>query len=357
MKTKHLCQTALVITAAAALSCNGIFQETLRETVCCNPSGECLLSVTIDEGGGMSGTKVPGDRNSDEQTVNDIQLFVFDNGTGRVDAVYHQAGLISGTTSFSSPAISCTAGDRTVFAIVNSPEDLTTGTQVRTLSDLRNKTFSIDSQAGNFFTMTGSASVTLSPGTATVHITVSRLVSSVVLSRVENRLVAPYSGCSLNLTGAFLLNVPGVQNLDGSISASSPASPASSWRGWYSRQTTGSVSALLSENISAVAVPFGESHREPHTFYSFANDVCVSSADGKSKSNTILVVECSIDGVPCVYPIYLPELVANHRYLVGLTIEHLGTDPSEPWRRINISQASVNIVINEWEDVNYSDTI
>ena len=104
-----------------------------------------------------------------EKAVNSVQILVFD-ASGKIN-IYKDAG-----TAVSDIKLSTTAGQKTVWAVVNGP-DLSA---VATLSALQAK--AVDLSDNNTtktvgFVMAGSTSCTVSATGGTAAVTVSRLVS------------------------------------------------------------------------------------------------------------------------------------------------------------------------------------
>lgn len=316
----------------------------------------CSLKVELSGLPDSPITKAAGDQATADKTIKNVQVFVFNKATEKIDAVYYEEGLSVTSGSYTIPAIECTVGERVIWAIVNGPENYTISSAVTNISSLKSRTIRLENEALDFITMSGSADKTLVAGTDAVTVNVSRLVSAVVLTSVENKIAVPSYRDKVYITGAYLLNVPGIQKLDGSILASGGESPTSNWYAWNSKQTSGTSAALLSESITPANIAYNGTHTATHTFYTFANDIS-ATADGSSKSSTVLVVECKINDTDCVYPVYLPTLVANHKYNVSLSIEHIGGDPAQPWKKIEFSQFAPSIQIVPWTDESVSDTI
>ena len=285
-----------------------------------------------------------------------MQIFIFNKSTEKIDAVYYEEGLSVTSGSYMVPAINCTVGERVVWAVVNGPENYTTSSSITSLSSLKSATIRLENEALDFLTMSGFVEKSLSAGNDAVSVNVSRLVSAVVLASVENKMSVPSYRDKVYITGAYLLNVPGIQKLDGSILASGGESPVSDWYAWNAKQTSGTSASLLTESISETNIPYNAEHKVSHTFYTFSNDIN-ALADGSSKSSTVLVVECRINGTDCVYPVYLPPLAANHKYSVSLKLEHIGGDPTQPWKKIEFSNFTPSIQVNPWTDEAVSDTI
>ena len=60
------------------------------------------------------------------------------------------------------------------------------------------------------------------------------------------------------------------------------------------------------------------------------------------------VVEATVAGQPCVYPIRLGELKSNYKYKVSLTLKHIGGDPSNPWKKVEFTNLRASITVVDW---------
>ena len=63
---------------------------------------------------------------------------------------------------------------------------------------------------------------------------------------------------------------------------------------------------------------------------------------------TTLVVEATVAGQECIYPIRLGELKSNFKYEVSLTLKHIGGDPSNPWKKVEFTDLGASIKVIDW---------
>jgi len=354
---KKLFSTIMIIVATVALvSCN---QNELE------PNGRkgsetTMLSVKV---GNVSVTKA-GDQSANDVTINNVQVFVFNKDTGQLDNCKRET-FSSTVNSCQVSPIECTVGEKEIWAIVNWPVDLTaSAANVLSLDDFKSRTAVLaDNRLDNLIMSGNIESRALSAGADAATVEVSRLCAAVVLTQVVNRLsVAAYSS-KFQVVGAYLMNVPGIQRIDGTILASSADCPKpSAWYAWYQKAGATEPQELLAETFTPAPAktPFGESYSVHHTFYSFANDYeyCEGNkSDGGLKSSTYLVVECAIDGVACVYPVLMPKMERNKKYNVKLTVNHVGGDPDQPWSKIQLSSFTPSISVVSWGSQDVEDTI
>ena len=316
-----------------------------------------------------------------ENSIKSVQIFVFRKGgaqDGKVDnAVYVPLNTAVSSTYQVSP-FKCTVGDREAWAVVNAPADYTQS--VTTLSELKAKTVKLSDNAdasgqklvmvGNVMTAEDGQTVVtkFTSGELKVKMKVSRLVAGVRLAKVVNKMQVPSLQGSVSITGAYLMNVPGLQRLDGTLKASSASDIVDA--NWYARNkkaSDGPLVLLIQNAGSAVAVPYGDTGIAPdYLFYTLPTDIGgpindktkrVESDGNKFRTSTYLVVEAKVGDIDCVYPVLLPEMEANKKYSVSLEINHIGGDPEKPWEKIKFTDFGASISITDWASVDYSETI
>lgn len=377
MKT-NLFKNAGVIVALCALCAISCQKETELDTIPLvseDSSGQAILNISLSNTGLSGITKVSGDQTSAESRISNVQVFVF-RPDGMLDASKYW-----NTASTTLEPLKCTIGERSCWVVVNAPEDYT-GT-VSVLSDLTSKNVILTDNAddkgtklimvGNEMKDSSGKTVTkLTTGTMNVKVEVSRLVSAVSLVNLVNDMQAVAFQSSFYYRGAYLMNVPGLQTIDGTVSASSTGKQ--NWYAWYAKASS-DPSSLISETLGSPSkVEFGKNFKASvPTFYSFPSDIGGDldnsstkndrvEGDGKDVlSSTYLIVEATVgsgaDAVDCVYPVLLPQLKPNKKYNVSLTVNHIGGDPEKPWEKIEFSDLKPVIEIVDWDEKSISEII
>lgn len=303
-------------------------------------------------------TKVAGEQSTNDVTIKNMQVFVFDQATGQIDLCSRKVFSPARTQTATSDAMTCTNGTKEIWALVNWPVDLTTAdANVLSIADLKSRTAALSDNAADALIMSGYvANQAFDAPVKAVTVPVSRLCAAVVLKSVVNQMMVPAYQNKVSITGAFLMNVPAVQNVEGSIAASSAASPTTSWMAFYSRPT----SALLNESFAAAPIAYGASHSTLHTFYTFANnyDSALGNSGKTEKSSTYLKVEMQINGQTKYYPVLLPALERNKKYEVTLTINHISniTDPTSP-DLVSSAVLTPTVDVIGWSTIQVAETI
>lgn len=369
----------IAASAAVLLTVNSCQKKDLDAQIVENAPEETVdVSFNLEDYDPVVSTKAM--NASLESSIKSVQIFVFRKGgvqDGKVDnAVYVNLNNSASGTYHMAP-IKCTVGAREAWAIVNAPVDYTR--DVTTLDELKAKTVTLSQNAdsdgqklvmvGNVMTDAGGQVITnFTSGELVVKMKVSRLVAGVRLAKVVNKMQVPSLQNKVSITGAYLMNVPGLQRLDGTLKASNASDIIDD--NWYAKNkkaSDGPLVLLVQSAGSAVSVPYGDTGIAPdYLFYTLPTDIGgplndktkrVESDGNKFRTSTYLVVEAKVGDMACVYPVLLPEMEANKKYSVSLEINHIGGDPEKPWEKIKFTDFGASISITDWAPIDYSETI
>lgn len=278
-----------------------------------------------------------------EKQVNRVQILVFD-ADGRLNA-YRDNG------SATSASISVSYGAKKVWAVVNGPD--LSGIASESALQAKALTLSDNSTtASKGFVMAGFAPCTVSSGTATVAISVSRLVSRIALQKITNRLPSAYG--QVTIDRVILTNVVGNQNIGGNAAATI-------WHNLGGRKDGASSSdqiidgttnhaafpTLTFKSVGSQLTNGGSlTPATPYLFYCYPNGTRSEStgyAPSMGERKTRLVVVATVAGVRYYYPVTIDLPERNRTYTVELTIAGLGsTDPERPVIKGSIS-ASISV--------------
>ena len=307
-------------------------------------------SLTLEFTGIDVGTKVLGQDITKECTIHDVQIFVFNSSTGKLDAAKRVASLNAVTQYDFTESIECTQGPREVWALVNAPVNHVDGAasdMVTRLDDLKSKTCVLTDNSPDHLVMSGSLSAVLNSASQNLSVSVSRLCASVVLESVTNEMYLPayQKQGKLKILGAYLMNVPAQQNYEKTLSAKTL--PQTSWISANAKSGEAAQKALTQDVYNEV-VELNQKLGKVSTFYAFPNDADPSESATWSQRATMLVVEAEVDGNQCVYPVQLGELAPNTKYQVSLKIHRMGSDPSRPWEKIRFDAVTPLVTIADW---------
>lgn len=356
MKTKRYFLFAL-LALPMVMSCNKELPSQTRS----EGEGTMVLSLNFPDVPQTKAVSAYTTAQTYESQVNAVQILVF-NSNGTLDK-YVNAG-----TSTSGISISTVTGAKTVWAVVNGP----TLSSIGSLSALKATTINLGSNnsitASTGFVMAGSNSCTVGSSSTSCSITVSRFVSRVALQSVKNSLPSAYGSITVN--AAWISNVVGNQNLEGSASAST----------WYNKFGRADESTQTSSHIidgstykascpdltfksigSSVSVGSTHTPSTPYLFYCMPNSSTTAPTAFSttfSAQRTVLVVKATISGTVYYYPIPLDDAAParNTAYTVALTITGLGsTDPNIP---VSKGSISASITVAGWSSgATYDETI
>ena len=272
----------------------------------------CELTVGIC-GAMTKATAVSADN---EAKVNNLQVFVF-----RGDDLDAYASV----DNAQELTLSCTAGDRVVYAFVNAPDYSAVPDKAALLA----KVSELSANSLTNFEMVGSKSVTL-PQSEKVSIDVNRIASRVVLKKITRSFTSEaLQALNFKVDAIYLINVAGNTSYDFS------AAPVK----WYNVAENKNELASLLYDAPASLIVNGESYSTAHTFYAYPNDLATNT--------TRLVIETTLGETKYYYPINLPEMAANKSYEIEeVKITRPGSDdPDEP---VSFADASFSINVIDW---------
>ena len=272
----------------------------------------CELTVGIC-GAMTKATAVSADN---EAKVNNLQVFVF-----RGDDLDAYASV----DNAQELTLSCTAGDRVVYALVNAPDYSAVPGKAALLA----KVSELSANSLTNFEMVGSKSVTL-PQSEKVSIDVNRIASRVVLKKITRSFTSEaLQALNFKVDAIYLINVAGNTSYDLS------AAPAK----WYNVAENKDELASLLYDAPASLITNGQSYSTAHTFYAYPNDLATNT--------TRLVIETTLGETKYYYPINLPEMGANKSYEIEeVKITRPGSDnPDEP---VSFADATFSINVIDW---------
>ena len=272
----------------------------------------CELTVGIC-GAMTKATAVSADN---EAKVNNLQVFVF-----RGDDLDAYASV----DNAQELTLSCTAGDRVVYALVNAPDYSAVPGKAALLA----KVSELSANSLSNFEMVGSKSVTL-PQSEKVSINVNRIASRVILKKITRSFTSEaLQALNFKVDAIYLINVAGNTSYDLS------AAPAK----WYNVAENKNELASLLYDAPASLITNGQSYSTAHTFYAYPNDLATNT--------TRLVIETTLGETKYYYPINLPEMAANKSYEIEeVKITRPGSDnPDEP---VSFADATFSINVIDW---------
>ena len=301
------------------------FAATLAALVACNKNEatpmqpqdqESLVPCELTVGICGAMTKATAVAADNEAKVNRLQVFVFRGDDLDAYASVENAKELT---------LSCTAGERVVYALVNAPDYSTVPGKAALLA----KVSELEANTLTNFEMVGSKTVTL-PQSEKVSIDVNRIASRVVLKKItRNFTSAALQALDFTVDAIYLVNVAGNTSYD------LTAAPAA----WYNVAENKNELASLLYDAPAAPIVNGQSYPTAHTFYAYPNDLAVNT--------TRIVIETTLGETKYYYPINLPAMDSNKSYEIEeVKITRPGSDnPDEP---VSFADATFSINVIDW---------
>ncbi|MBO5562937.1 MAG: hypothetical protein J5939_04405 [Bacteroidales bacterium] len=319
-----------------AASCS---RDTAPEAVLSGNPEPVRLVVAVEGAGATKTTGVTSNDSTTEAKVNNLQVFVFNgenlDGYGSID-------------NSRTITVSCTAGRREIYAVVNAPSL----TGVTSRSQLLGTVSGLAAEISNF-QMSGSVTETL-PQDKTITIPVDRLAARVVVKAVKNGLTAQaLQALDFRLLSICLTNVAGDVDLGHSENYAVSK--------WYNRRGYQQANSLGNFNYDAVneRISSGGTYSTAHYFYSMPNRFDEASGGPWTPRRAKLVLKVQIGEAIYDYPILLPVLESNKSYEIELvTLTRPGNkdngrepdadDDTDEEDIISAKDISFEISVNPW---------
>ena len=278
----------------------------------------CELKVAVNTGLVVKSTGAADAVTANEKAVKSLQVFVF-----RGDFLDAYAKVSTSTLS-----LTCTAGSRKVYAVVNAP-DLSS---VSSLDALENTLVDLANNAPNALVMAGVKPVTM-PQTEVVTVEVTRHVARIALNKITRAFESTSLGAlKFTVKNIYVSDVAGTIKLNGSSSISK----------WYnSGKTTTDLPSLLHDTVNT-DIANNTSYQTPHYFYVMPND--------NSTKTTKLVIEVSLGSESFFYPLELPAIERNKSYeFQNVKVLRPGSD--DPDIPVNSSEISFTVSVKDWDTI------
>ncbi|MGM9744889.1 MAG: fimbrial protein [Candidatus Cryptobacteroides sp.] len=310
MKHNFLIAAALVIAATACT-------KKQLNTEADNPQATAELTVSLPQ----VITRASGESDAN---VKNFQVFIFQDD--KLEA-----------TSWGPSApqtLKLTKGVKKVAVLVNHQKI----NDVSTYDELKARSFDLAANAPNALLMFGEDTLHLS-GNRSDIVDVSRLTARVELQKITNALeLEAYKDSVMTLKRVYLINAVGERTVAGEYENAK----------WYNlgKFVSGDCNGLLLEEAERQIQSEGSELN--YCFYTYPNS--------DSSSPVRLVAEIAIGPDTWYYPVTIPVVLANTRYIVSnLKITRIGVD--DPDQKIDFANSGVSIEVKPWVDNNVGEVI
>ena len=227
-----------------------------------------------------------------------------------------------------------TKGVKKVAVLVNHQKI----NDVSTYDELKARSFDLAANAPNALLMFGEDTLHLS-GNRSDIVDVSRLTARVELQKITNALeLEAYKDSVMTLKRVYLINAVGERTVAGEYENAK----------WYNlgKFVSGECNGLLLEEAERQIQSEGSELN--YCFYTYPNS--------GSSSPVRLVAEIAIGSDIWYYPVTIPDVLANNRYIVSnLKITRIGVD--DPDQKIDYAEGGISIEVKSWEDINVGEVI
>jgi hypothetical protein len=237
--------------------------------------------------------------------------------------------------------LSCTAGERQVYALVNCPDLSAVSTKTALLATSSR----LSQNSGTGFQMIGHQDGVDLPGDSPVTIDVHRLAARVVIKKITRAFTAAaLAAKTFSIDQIFLINVAGDTNY-GETAAPSV---------WFNKQAYASEQAAFTYDAPAASLANNASYSTVHSFFAYPNASADSDAAVWSPRHTRLVVKATLGTDVYYYPITLPALESNKSYEIEeLILTRPGSD--DPDKPVSIQECTFQINVLGWTTVAVAD--
>lgn len=332
-----ICAMGAILSGA---SCNKVSAPQSLESDSRQP--QASLSINL-----LDGTKSTASSSEKDKTVNSIQVLVFN-----LDKDGETEAWAKSSSKDNIPTMLVSFGKKEIWAIANCDDDLS---QVLSINDLLSKQYTLDKTNVGSLLMAGKSRTDVITSNPSVSIAITHLQSKVTVKKITRQFTTYAQQIKeMTINGIYLINAVGATHFDGTLSDV-----------WVNKHghTNNAYDKVLYDAVGQT-VANGNSYTTTHNFYPFPNNSTneLTSGDG-SNVKTMLVVDCTLGGRQCYYPLWLPKgateiLARDKEYVIEeIVLTRPGSDlPYEP-----TSSAYLNVVIQPITDfgsgANYQEQI
>lgn len=309
----------LILTAAlyltAAVSCRKELTS-IKSQMTVPPGEPCDMTVSV-----AVGTKASV---LNDTKVSDLQIFVFRGDV--IDGYGHAQN--AGTLT-----LSCTSGDRTVYALVNGPDYSTVNSKTQLLA----KVMDYSNHSDQVFAMVGSKPVTL-PGsysTSTpVEIQVERLMSRIVVHSITR----DFSSAALE---SAQFRIDSIYVLNSASGVTLGKTPSQNYLNTGGKYVSGNADKFLLQTYPNKTITDGATDNTEQNLYIFPNN-------GGQATRLVIVATIGGRANPYYYPIEIPATIGcNTSYeFTNIKIKSPGTD--SPMDNVSVSAIGFSVQIKDW---------
>lgn len=332
-----------VATSLFAISCN----KNLDQEVSVPATSDAQLyevSVTVDPNCVEPNVKSDINPSASEKSYTNAYILAYNKTTGAL--VDYKAW------SGSSVKFSLDKGTYTFYAVLNYGSDVTSAAS--SINNLLNLKATLKKDL-NGFEMIGHSDITV-PATDPCSITVKRVTAKVVMQNVKINFESQVLASStFILKNVFIINAVGDDSF-----ANADNGTAYTPTVWYNqlKYVSGDCNNYLYAGGINKTIAQGATYGVNKTFYVYPNATETDKHNGSfSARKTRIILEATINGETCYYPLTFASIGANKVYTVkSITITRKGiANPDDVW---DDGSGTGSVIIGDWtEGGEYDETL
>ncbi len=267
---------------------------------------------------------------ANETNIRNTQIFVFRND-GSLDAY-------RSVDASSNIKISCTTGEKDIYALVNAPAEASVSSKTELLA----KTSKLADNSIDGLVMFGKVLGIQLNESGNIDIPVKRLVARLSVNKITSDFTSvAYQNMTFKVNSIYAINVAG------DINYGLNESPAI----WLNKSKfcDDTAKELLYQNTGNAVVTQTSPYETPASFYVYPNKTAQDSqAEEFSARYTRVVVETTLGDKKYYYPISIPDIESNKTYTINnLTITRPGSiSPDVP---VTSYECAFSVSVTDWE--------
>lgn len=297
---------------------------TKQDAFTTNPAEKVSMSISLLQDGQTKAA------DNIQTVIEQSQIIVFDVN-GAAEAYGRTSGEESATLNVS-------IGTKTIWAISNSGQDFS---DIRRLSDLEERDILLEENSDELMVMSGSISYVVAKSVNKATVTVSRYLAKVILDKI-----------SLDLTSIamrdkeFVIRSVYLTNCAGSKRVLGTGNTIVRWYNQLGHYDT-QMDRMLFCNVNK-RLENQSSLDERLYFYILPNPYSNTTLTPTwSLRKSMIVVEATIDGIPCYYPVWIPMVESNQVYeITNFTITKSGS--KNPYTPVTGEDGDVSVTGADW---------
>lgn len=272
--------------------------------------------------------------NNTEAVINESQIIIFD-ASGAAEAYARTVGSEPATMNIS-------IGTKTIWAISNTEQDFS---GIAKISDLQDRDILLEENTEDKMVLSGSATYIVAKTVNKTSVTVSRYLAKIVLDQISLDFTAiAMRTKDVVIKGAYITNCAGSKRVYGT------GNTILKWYnqlGHYDEQMDYMLYCPINKPLKNL-----ESLNDKWYFYVLPNPYSNTTISPTwSLRKSMIVIEATIDDIPCYYPAWIPTVNSNEVYeITNFKITKSGS--KNPYSPVLGEDSDVSVQAKDWGKTN-----